>query len=288
MQARAQTSDSWPVPFRLGLVGTGMIGGSLALAAKRAGIVTQVLGFDPGEGVPEQALALGILDHACSSVRELAGNCDLVLVATPVSVVATCVRECLDAGANWVMEVGSVKGQVLEALGELVGTDGRFVSVHPVAGTDQSGPGAACADMFVDRLVVILTTGNPSLRRTAERLWSLCGAQCVEMSPESHDQLLAATSHLPHLLAFCYVMVLADKQPESLRQVVGPGFRDFTRIAQADARVWQSIFTANQDELRELIGRFQVQLAQFENWLDQPDAMQDALHKASEVLTVLR
>lgn len=271
---------------RLGIVGTGVIGGSFALAARSAGIAEQVLGFDAAEGVRERALALGVVDRHVASIKELAAESDLVLVAVPVAATAACVRECLDAGAKFVMEAGSVKGDVLEELGALA--DNRFVSVHPIAGSDQSGPEAARADMFQERVVAVIAEGSESLRREASALWSACGATCLEIEAERHDRLLAVTSHLPHLLAFCFMNVVAQMDPESLKPLVGPGFRDFTRIARADSEVWQNIFSANRAELSDQVERFQTELAKLRATLEHPEAMRESLRAASNTLDVLR
>lgn len=270
----------------MGVLGTGMIGGSFALAARGAGFVEEVLGYDSGEGVMQRALALGVVNRECASIKELVAGSDLVLVAVPVADTAACVRECLAEGAKFVMEAGSVKGEVFQQLGTLA-TD-KFVSVHPIAGSDQSGPEAARADMFHDRLVVVMAEGDEALRREASGLWSACGASCLEMDTEAHDRLLAVTSHLPHLLAFCYMNIVAQNEPETLGPLVGPGFRDFTRIAHADARVWQSIFSTNRTELNKQIERFRIELEKFESDLDHPEAMRESLRAASETLGVLR
>ena len=271
---------------RLGVLGTGMIGGSFALAAKDAGLAQEVVGLDAGEDVAKRALALGVIDRECASINDLVASSDMVFVAVPVVDTAACVRECLARGANLVMEAASVKGQVFEELGEMA--DDNFVSVHPIAGTDQSGPEAARADMFQDRLVVIMAQGSEPLRQEVSRMWSACGATCLEMEPDLHDRLLAVTSHLPHLLAFCYMSVVAQNEPESLKPLVGPGFRDFTRIARADAFVWQSIFSANRAELSEQIQRFQKELEKLQAVLDHPGAMRESLRAARETLGVLR
>ena len=271
---------------RLGVLGTGMIGGSFALAVKRAGLAQEVVGFDAQDDVARRAVTLGVIDRECASIEDLVASSDMVLVAVPVVDTAACVRECLARGANLVMEAASVKGQVLEELGRVA--DEKFASVHPIAGTDQSGPEAARADMFHDRLVLVMAHGSERLRQEVSQIWSACGATCLEMEPDLHDRLLAVTSHLPHLLAFCYMNVVGQNEPESLKSLVGPGFRDFTRIARADALVWQSIFSANRLELSEQVQRFQIELEKLQAILDHPEAMRESLRAASETLGVLR
>lgn len=271
---------------RLGVLGTGMIGGSFALAAKSAGVAHQVVGFDAGIDVARRALELGAIDRECASVEDLVASTDMVLVAVPVADTAACVRECLARGANLVMEAASVKGQVFGELGRAA--DAKFVSVHPIAGTDQSGPEAARADMFQGRLVLMMAHGSESLRQEVTRLWSACGATCLQMKPDAHDRLMAVTSHLPHLLAFCYMQVVAQGDLESLKPLVGPGFHDFTRIARADAHVWQSIFLTNREQLSVQIKRFQSELGRLQSMLGDPEAMRASLRAANEVLGVLR
>ena len=269
----------------LGIVGTGMIAGSFALALREAGRVREVIGFDTNSKAVDEAIELGIVDRGAGSIAELARASEAVLVAVPVSGIAACVTDCLAAGAEFVMEAGSVKQPVFDALGDRVNT--RFVSVHPIAGSDRSGPGAARADIFKGSVVTLISEGDARLRSRASELWSACGSSTVEIDLKSHDEALALTSHLPHLLAFSLMTLVAKSDPESLRSLVGPGFRDFTRLARADDRMWQAIFEANRDALDAGIARYQAELDAMRARMDDAEAMRVALREATATFSVL-
>lgn len=283
---RSRESRAGRVSRCLGVVGAGAIGGSFALAARRAGLFDEFVGFDIGEGVVERAVALGIVDRGCESIAELAASSQVVLVSVPVSRSAQCVAQSLGAGPELVMDAGSVKRSLFEALGDL--DTSRLVAVHPIAGTHLSGPDAARADMFRDAPLVVINDGKQAPRDQARDLWSACGALCLDMDSDVHDRLIALTSHLPHLLAFCFMGVVRREQAESIRPLVGPGFRDFTRIAQGGANMWQSIFCENRSELLELIDEFSEKLEHLKDALDSPEALQELLSEASRSLRMLR
>ncbi len=270
---------------RLGLVGTGMIGGSFALALREAREVREVIGYDASEQALRDALALGVVDRGTRSVDELARHSDAILVAVPVSEIAPCVKACLEAGAEFVMEAGSVKRSVFEALGERVNQ--RFVSLHPIAGTDKSGPSAARADMYKDSVLALISEGEKHLRQRASALWSACGSHVIEMDVRSHDAMLALTSHLPHLLAFSLMRLVLHGDPQALRSLTGPGFRDFTRLARGDDRMWQAIFEANREALDTEITRYQAELEAMRARLSDTDAMRAALREATASFAVL-
>ena len=271
---------------RLGIVGTGMIGGSFALALREAGGAREFIGYDTSPEAVQEAIALGVLDHGADTIDELVAASECILVAVPVSEIAPCVKACLSAGADFVMEAGSVKQPVFDALGALVNE--RFVSVHPIAGSDKSGAGAARADTYRGSVLAVIAQGSERLRQQASALWSACGASPVEMDIETHDGALALTSHLPHLLAFALMRLVSRRDAESLSTLVGPGFRDFTRLARADSEVWQSIFDANREALNGEISRYQAELESMRALLGDPEAMRAALRQATETFTMLR
>ena len=271
---------------RVGIVGTGMIGGSFALALKGAGRVRELVGYDANVPAAREAVSLGVVDRQADSIAELVLGSDCVLVAVPVASVAECVRQCLGAGAKLVMEAGSVKQPVFDALGDLANE--RFVSVHPIAGTDRSGPSAARADMYQGNVVVVISQGDAGLRSRACELWSACGARCVAMDVAAHDASLALTSHLPHLLAFALMGQVAQSDPGTLKSVIGPGFRDFTRLARGNDVMWGSIFDANRDALDREVTRFQAALEVMRSHLGHSQAMRTALREATETFAMLR
>ena len=219
------------------LIGTGLIGGSFALAAKSNGIFDRVVGMDRNEQALQRALDLGIVDAVAESI---AADCAAVCVAVPVGSITACVREAA-AQAPLVFDVGSVKRPIVDALAPV---PANFVPCHPIAGSERAGPEAADADLFRGHAVALtpVPTTNADAIATVRGYWQAVGAEVVVESPAAHDSRLALLSHLPHLVAFAFMEVASGA--ESLRGA-GGGFRDFTRIAAADAEVWADILHSN-------------------------------------------
>ena len=219
------------------LIGTGLIGGSFALATKAQGIFDRVLGMDRNKQALERALQLGIVD---APARSVATDCAAVCVAVPVRSIANCVRETA-AQAPLVFDVGSVKGPIVDALAPV---PANFVPCHPIAGSERAGPAAADANLFRGHAVALtpVATTDAAAIATVRGYWQAVGARVVVESPTAHDDRLALLSHLPHLVAFAFMEVAGDA--ESLHGA-GGGFRDFTRIAAADADVWADILRSN-------------------------------------------
>lgn len=226
----------------LALVGTGLVGGSFALAAKAAGLFDRVVGVDRNPDALAEALRRGVVDDVAERVP---GDCQAACVAVPVAAIAECVRDAARA-APVVFDVGSVKRPVVDALRPV---PAHFVPCHPVAGGTRGGPGRARADLFRGRPVVL----TPAAATDADALalvrgyWQAVGARVVVEDAAAHDERFAVFSHLPHLLAFAY-MELAARAGDLAD--VGGGFRDFTRIAGADADVWTDILCANGDAVQ--------------------------------------
>lgn len=240
---------------RLGLIGCGLIGGSFALALKKAGLVKQVVGYSQSAATTERARQLGVIDIAMPSALLAATDADLVLMAIPVSVSEAtfhAIRHAITA-QTLLMDVGSTKGDVIEAArrGLLQQLD-SFVPAHPIAGKEVAGVEHAEADLFSGRQVVLtpIDATLPVHVQRATRAWNAIGAQVVTMTPEDHDSALAAVSHLPHLLAFAFANGIAD-QPQGARflELAGSGFRDFSRIAASDPTIWRDILLANRTQV---------------------------------------
>lgn len=232
------------------LVGTGLIGGSFALAAKQAGIFEHVVGLDSNPQALGQARQLGVID---SQSDTLDAGCDAVCVAVPVGDIAAAVQEAA-VRAPVVFDVGSVKGAVIEALAPV---PPNYVPCHPIAGSERTGPAAASASLFQGASVAMtpLADTDASAVATVRSYWEAAGGVVTVERPEEHDERLALLSHLPHLLAFAFMEVAGSAK--SL-DGAGGGFRDFTRIAAADSRVWADILHGNAAPVRryleELIG----------------------------------
>ena len=260
---------------QLGLVGCGLMGGSFALALKRAGLVRRVVGFSPSESTRERALDMGVIDAIALGAAQAAQGSDLVLVAVPVAATQNTLAALAGALSPQalLMDVGSTKRDVVQAaalaLGDKLPT---FVPAHPIAGKEVAGVAHADVDLYKGCQLILTPTeqtGKAQLAQ-AQTLWAALGAQVRTMSALEHDSAFAAVSHLPHMLAFAAMnAVNAQAQAAQFLSLAGPGFRDFTRIAASDPAVWRDILHANRDQLllqsqhlREALQAFETALAQ--------------------------
>ncbi|WP_219209529.1 prephenate dehydrogenase [Variovorax boronicumulans] len=275
---------------QLGLIGCGLIGGSFALALKRAKLVKRVVGYSKSPSTTERARQLGVIDVAAPSALLAVSGADLVLVAVPVAASEAtfkAIRHGVSAD-TLVMDVGSTKGDVIEAARRGLQTQfASFVPAHPIAGKEVAGVEHAEAALF-DGRQVILTPTKTTLRSNVQRasqLWSAVGAQVLTMTPEAHDSAFAAVSHLPHMLAFAFINGLAG-QPDGARflELAGPGFRDFTRIAASDPAVWRDVLLANREQVLHQSQAFRDQLLAFEAMLSAGDAqaLENAIAQARQ------
>jgi prephenate dehydrogenase len=251
---------------QLTIIGVGLIGGSLARALKHAGAVGEVVGSGRDAAHLQQALDLGVIDRMETDPAVAVQGADVVVVAAPVGAVEVIFRAIAPSLApeTILTDVGSTKASVVAAakaaFGEL---PENFVPGHPIAGTEKSGVAASFAELFAGRRVILTPTerSNPAAVAQVRALWEQCGAEVVETSVEHHDEVLAATSHLPHLLAFSLVDTLAtldDKQ--EIFEFAAGGFRDFTRIASSDPRMWHDICVHNEPALLKMLERFEADL----------------------------
>ena len=224
------------------LIGTGLIGCSFAMAARRRGLFDRLYGVDRDAAALERAIELGVVDHAAEGAR----GYDAVCVAVPVRAIPGCVRDAAGRTEAPIFDVGSVKGSVIDALDPV---PGNFVPCHPIAGSEAQGPEAARPDLFDNRTVIVTPHAaiNPAACETVAGYWRRVGATVVEQSPAAHDEAVALVSHLPHLIAFAFFEMAARR---GTLEHVGNGFRDFARIAGADADVWSDILHANAANVR--------------------------------------
>jgi len=240
---------------QLGLIGCGLMGGSFALALKRAKLVKRVVGYSKSPSTTERARQLGVIDVVAPSALLAVSGADLVLLAVPVAASEATFRAIRHgiSSDTLVMDVGSTKGDVIEAARNgLQSQFANFVPAHPIAGKEVSGIEHAEASLYTGRKVV-LTPVKATLRSNVQRasqLWGGIGANVVTMTHEEHDSAFAAVSHLPHLLAFAYVNALiAQPQGDRFLSLAGPGFRDFSRIAASDPVMWRDVLLANREQV---------------------------------------
>ena len=244
---------------RMTIAGVGLIGGSLAAAARAAGLVGEVLGFGRTAANLEVARDRGLIDRIVTDDATAAGA-DLIVLAAPVTTCATLAARFAPHAAPGavVTDVGSVKGTVVDALERSWRDPARVVGAHPIAGSEESGAAKARADLFRDRLCVLTPTARtgPEALRLVRALWEGVGARVEEMSAAAHDAILARVSHVPHVLAYALVRAVADRRADGRRLLdyAGTGFRDATRIAASPAEVWRDIALANRGAIEEALG----------------------------------
>ncbi len=255
-----------PLIQRLCIIGVGLIGGSLARALREAGEVGEVVGCGRGEDNLQAAVRLGVIDRYVTDPAQAVVGADVVLLAVPLGAMAAVLRVIaphLEPDAV-LTDAGSAKGSVVADVERIYGhIPPHFVPGHPIAGTEQSGVEASFATLFQRRRVILtpLAETSATAHQRIRRMWELTGAEVVDMGVRHHDAVLAATSHLPHMLAYTLVDTLArlDDRAEIFRYAAG-GFRDFTRIASSDPQMWHDICVANRDQLLEMIGLFVADL----------------------------
>jgi len=247
---------------RLCIIGVGLIGGSLARALRAAGQVREIVGAGRNADNLQQAVALGVIDRYETDFARAVEGADMVVVAVPLGAMEGVFAAIMDhlADGAVVTDAGSAKGSVIASAHRVFGAPaGFFVPGHPIAGTERSGVAASFAELFQGRRVILTPLPETVAAATARvrDMWEAAGASVVNMDPLHHDEVLAATSHLPHILAFTLVESLArlhDKK--EIFEYAAGGFRDFTRIASSDPVMWRDICLANGDAIQEMIERF--------------------------------
>jgi prephenate dehydrogenase len=246
---------------KLAIIGVGLIGGSLAIALRQAGVVRQIVGCGRGKANLEKAVELEVIDEFTHDVAEAVSGADLVFVAVPLGAMKTVFKSMaahLKPDAV-VTDGGSAKACVIQDWIDVFGNDSQFVAGHPIAGTENSGVEAALPDLYQSRRIILTPTASvdPEAVKRVESMWQSCGSEVTHMSVELHDQVLAATSHLPHVLAFGLVDSLdkLETHDEIFKYAAG-GFRDFSRIASSNPVMWRDICVANHAALTPVLDSF--------------------------------
>ena len=253
------------------IVGVGLIGGSIGLAIKERRLARRVIGVGRRQSSLRQARAVGAIDHGTLRLDRGVADAELTVFCTPVDMIADQAAEaaphCVPGAV--LTDSGSTKHGIVERLERSMPDGVCFVGSHPLAGSEKRGVDEARADLFDDRVCVVTQTPRTAAQplATVQRFWRALGARVITMSPESHDRALAYTSHLPHLAAAALSIVL----PDGCRAVAATGFRDTTRIAASDPRLWSAIFLENADRLLEALGGYEQALTQFRVALESRD-----------------
>ncbi len=274
---------------QLGLIGCGMMGGSFALALKRAGLVKRVVGYSKSPSTTERARQLGVIDVEAPSALLAVSGADLVMLAVPVAATEATFKAIrhLVRGDVLIMDVGSTKREVIDAARRVLRDQvGVFVPAHPIAGKEVAGVEHADADLYQGRQVILTPIERtlPKQFEKAQQLWTALGCQVKQMTPEAHDAAYAAVSHLPHMVAFALMNAIQGQAAgQDFLTLAGPGFRDFTRIAASDPAVWRDILMSNREELLAQSRHFQRALHALETAInaDNPDALEALIEQAS-------
>ena len=275
---------------QLGLIGCGLMGGSFALALKKAGLVNRVVGYSKSPSTTERARHMGVIDVEAPSALLAVSGADIVLLAVPVSATESTFKAIRHlVGSNTlVMDVGSTKRDVVDAARRVLRDNlGAFVPCHPIAGKEVSGVEHADADLYAGKQVIITPierTFTIQLQKAVD-VWTAIGSHVTKMSPQSHDAAYAAVSHLPHLIAFALINgITGQDHGKEYMSLAGPGFRDFSRIAASDPHMWRDILIANREELLAQSHIFQQNLRALEQLIatSNADGLEALIEKASE------
>ena len=257
-----------PLFQRVTLIGFGLIGGSIARAAKAQGLAGEIVTTARSKETRARVAELGIVDRVLETNAEAVKDADLVILCIPVGIcgdVAKDIAAHLKAGAI-VSDVGSVKGAVLRDMAAHLPANVHFVPAHPVAGTEHSGPDSGFAELFINRWCILTPPENADAAAVDKlaKFWSAIGANVEIMTADHHDLVLAVTSHLPHLIAYTIVGTADELEDVTRSEVLkfsAGGFRDFTRIAASDPTMWRDVFLTNKDAVLEMLGAFQEDLS---------------------------
>jgi prephenate dehydrogenase len=274
---------------QLGLIGCGLMGGSFALALKRAGLVKRVVGYSKSPSTTQRARQMGVIDIEAPSALLAVSGADIVLIAVPVSATEATFKAIkhLVTPNMLIMDVGSTKRDVIDAARRALREHiGLFVPTHPIAGKELAGVDNADVDLYAGRQVILTPierTHTAQLQKAVD-VWTALGCRVLQMSPEQHDAAFASVSHLPHLIAFALMNAISGQpQGKDYLSLAGPGFRDFTRIAASDPKVWRDIMLSNREELLAQSKIFQQNLQALELMISSgnADALEGLIEQAS-------
>ena len=281
---------------RVAIIGVGLIGGSLAMVLRQKGIADYITGIGRGLKNLEDAKKLGVIDSYTQDAREGVQDADLVVAAIPVASIARVIKEALPSlkkGAI-VTDVGSVKKSIIDKVEKFLPDTIHFVGGHPIAGTENAGVEAAFSTLFQKRRCILTPTKktNKTALKKVKKLWEIAGSEIILMDAEKHDKILAAVSHLPHVVAYSLVNTVSGINDfnESIVKYSAGGFKDFTRIASSPSEMWRDICLLNKDAILDVIRRFQNTLKGLEEMIKDSDGegLQKEFEKAKAVRDGLR
>ncbi len=275
---------------QLGLIGCGLMGGSFALALRRAGLVKRVVGYSKSPSTTQRALSMGVIDVEAPSALLAVSGADVVLLAVPVAATEATLKAIrhLVTKDMLIMDVGSTKRDVIDSARRVLRDHvGSFVPCHPVTGKELSGVEHADPDLYHGKQVILTPVDrtDPVQAQKAVQLWEALGCKVLKMTPDAHDAAFAAVSHLPHMIAFALMSAITS-QPhgKDYLSLAGPGFRDFTRIAASEPKMWRDILLANRNELLAQSKAFQSALVAMEAMIESgnTEGLEAMIDQASE------
>ena len=276
---------------KVALIGCGLMGGSFALAARRAGWAPHIVGYSASESSRQKALNMGVIDLAVDSMSQAVADADLVLLAVPVKATEACfkaIAPALNSNAL-LMDVGSTKSDVVTAALATLGDKlPCFVPVHPIAGKEVAGVEHSDADLYLDRALIVtpMPSSGSMQVQLAKQIWKSLGSYITELTPTAHDAAFAAVSHLPHVLSYAIIRgIFQQHNGPDLIALGGPGFRDFSRIAASDPIVWRDILSTNREQVLLQIHHFKAALNDFEKAIqaNDPQALEEMIRQASDL-----
>ncbi len=278
---------------QLGLIGCGLMGGSFALALKRAGLVKRVVGYSKSPSTTQRALSMGVIDVEAPSALLAVSGADIVLLAVPVAATEATLKAIkhLVTKDMLIMDVGSTKRDVIDAARRVLRDHiGSFVPCHPITGKEVSGVEHADPDLYTGKQIILtpIDKTNAIQSDKAVRVWEGLGCKVLKMTPDAHDAAFAAVSHLPHLVAFALMNgITSQDHGKDYLSLAGPGFRDFTRIAASEPKMWRDILLANRQELLAQSQIFQRTLQAMEAMIEtgNHEALEGVIAQASQTRT---
>lgn len=275
---------------RVGIIGVGLIGASFALALKKWGLTDEIWGYSNSGSSAKKALSIGVIDKVSSSVKDISLNCDFIFIAIPVLSIPDVLKEIAEyVDEHTIVSDGGSTKHFVRHCHEYFKFK-NFVGGHPIAGTEKSGPEAGFAELFKNSVCIVTPVEETDKDKldVVTRVWKTIGMKVFLMDPEEHDKIMANISHMPHVIAYSLVDSVKDKYFDnmSITKLAGGGFRDFTRIAKSDAKMWTDIFLANRDYILLAIKDFQESLTNLKKFIEQKDTakIKEFLINAKKIL----
>ncbi len=256
---------------RIGIIGVGLIGASFALAVRKKNLTDEVWGYSNSGSSSKKAKEMGIIDYIANTLSEIGTNCDFIFVAIPVLSIPLVLKELAEYAKEdtIITDAGSTKHFVEECHSYF--TFNNFIGGHPIAGTEKSGPESGFAELYENNCCILTPVKGTDMKKlgVVKEVWEALGMNIVIMSPDEHDKIMANISHMPHVIAYSLVDSVKDKyfNGNKITKLAGGGFRDFTRIAKSDEKMWTDIFIANQKYLLSAIDDFEKSLGELKTFI---------------------